>query len=80
MPGAAMTRRQLELLWHGVGKQMCWAAVHGGDQELLDLLRDESDRLFMTIADDRSASTREHHDQIARPTPNEGMIAPSGAK
>jgi hypothetical protein len=70
----------LELLWHGVGKRMRWAAVHSGDQELLELLRDESDRLSMTIADDRSASAREHYDKKARPTPSGGTIAPSGAK
>jgi hypothetical protein len=60
-----MTRQQLELLWHGVEKQMRWAAVHGGDQELLDLLRDQSDRLSVRIgqysfqADHHTASTRQ---------------------
>jgi hypothetical protein len=33
-----------------VETQMRWAVVHGGDQELLDLLRFESDRLFAMIA------------------------------
>jgi hypothetical protein len=69
-----MTRQQLELLWQGVERQMGWAAVHGGDQELLDLLRNESDRLSTTIdqcagkpitAQHRPGSRR---DQIARPT------------
>jgi hypothetical protein len=44
-----MTRQRLELLWQGVERQIRWAAVHGGDQELLDLLRDESDRLSTTV-------------------------------
>jgi hypothetical protein len=52
-----MTRQRLELLWHSVERQIRWAAAHGGDQELLDLLRHESDRLSTTI------------DQCA-PTPN----------
>jgi hypothetical protein len=40
-----MTRQQLEQLREGVEAQMRWAVLHGGDQELLDLLRVESDRL-----------------------------------
>jgi hypothetical protein len=74
-----MTRQQLELLLHGVERQMRWATVHGGNQELLDLLRDGSDRLSMAI-DQRSPKsiTAQHRsgrdrDQIARPTvPMEG--------
>jgi hypothetical protein len=45
-----MTRKQLEQQSELVGTQMRWALVHGGDQELLDLLRFESDRLFAMIA------------------------------
>jgi hypothetical protein len=69
-----MTRQQLELLWHGVESQMRWAAVHGGDQELLDLLRDQSDRLSVRIANIPSKPITKQHrpdrrrDQIARPT------------
>jgi hypothetical protein len=44
-----MNRKQLEQLREGVEAQMRWAVLHGGDQELLDLLRIESDRLFVTI-------------------------------
>jgi hypothetical protein len=44
-----MTRRQLEQLRECVKAQMRWALAHGGDQELLDLLRIGSDRLFLTI-------------------------------
>jgi hypothetical protein len=39
-----MTRTQLEQQREGVEAQMHWAILHGGDQELLDLLRVESDR------------------------------------
>jgi hypothetical protein len=48
-----MTRKQLEQQSEGVKAQMRWAALHGGDQELLDLLRVEGDRL--------SAMTRQCH-------------------
>ncbi len=44
-----MTRKQLEQLREGVEAQMRWALAHGGDQELLDLLRIESFRLFLKI-------------------------------
>jgi hypothetical protein len=44
-----MTRKQLEQQREGVKAQMRWAALHGGDQELLDLLRFESDRLLAMI-------------------------------
>jgi hypothetical protein len=40
-----MTRTQLEQQREGVEAQMHWAILHRGDQELLDLLRVESDRL-----------------------------------
>jgi hypothetical protein len=41
-----VTMRQLELLRHGVEAQLRWALVYGGDRELIDLLRDQSDRLL----------------------------------
>ena len=41
-----VTAQQLELLRHGVEAQLRWALVHGRDQELIDLLRDQSDRLL----------------------------------
>jgi hypothetical protein len=44
-----MTRKQLEQVREGVEAQMRWALAHGGDQELLDLLRIECDRLFPKI-------------------------------
>jgi hypothetical protein len=40
-----MTRKQLEEQRECVEAQLRWALLHGGDQELLDLLRVESDRL-----------------------------------
>ena len=40
-----MTRTLLQRQREGVEAQMHWAILHGGDQELLDLLRVESDRL-----------------------------------
>ncbi len=44
-----MTRKQLEQLRESVEEQLRWALLHDGDQELLDLLRIESDRLSTTI-------------------------------
>jgi hypothetical protein len=44
-----MTRKQLEQQREGVEAQMRWAVLHGGDQELLDLLRVESDCLSVMI-------------------------------
>jgi hypothetical protein len=44
-----MTRKQLEQLRERVKAQTRWAVLHGGDQELLDLLRVESDRLSAMI-------------------------------
>jgi hypothetical protein len=41
----AMTRQQLERKRDGLEAQMHWATLHRGDQELMDVLRDESDRL-----------------------------------
>jgi hypothetical protein len=40
-----MTRKQLEQQRGGVEAQIRWALLHGGDQELLDLLRFERARL-----------------------------------
>jgi hypothetical protein len=56
-----MTRQKLEMLRDGVEAQKRWALVHGGDQELVDLLRDETKRLSVMIklsaeADDRSTA------------------------
>jgi hypothetical protein len=42
-----MTRQQLELLQEAIEAQKRWALLHGGDQELVDLLRTASDRLFV---------------------------------
>jgi hypothetical protein len=44
-----MPRKQLEQLRECVDAQLCWALSHCGDQELLDLLRLESDRLSVMI-------------------------------
>jgi hypothetical protein len=44
-----MTRAQLEQQREGVEAQLCWAVLHRGDQELLDLLRIESSRLCVMI-------------------------------
>jgi hypothetical protein len=40
-----MTRKQLEQQRKFIEAQMRWASLYGGDQELLDLLRVQSDRL-----------------------------------
>jgi hypothetical protein len=45
-----MNRRQLEQKRECVEEQLRWALLHDGDQELLDLLRIESDRLLVNIA------------------------------
>jgi hypothetical protein len=42
-----MTRQQLELLHEAIEAQKRWALLHGGDQELVDLLRTASDHLFV---------------------------------
>jgi hypothetical protein len=44
-----MTRTQLERQREGVEAQIRWAILHGGEQELLDLLRIQSDRLCVMI-------------------------------
>jgi hypothetical protein len=41
-----MTRQQWEQKRAGLEAQMQWAALHRGDQELMNLLRDESGRLL----------------------------------
>jgi hypothetical protein len=40
-----MTREQLEQKRAGLAAQMHWATFHRGDQELMDVLGDENDRL-----------------------------------
>jgi hypothetical protein len=45
-----MTRQQLEQKRAGLEAQMRWAALHRGDQELMDVLRDENGRLFSMFA------------------------------
>jgi hypothetical protein len=52
-----MTRKQLEQQRECVESQLRWAVLHGGDQELLDLLRLESDRLFAMIENCPSQAT-----------------------
>jgi hypothetical protein len=51
-----MTRKQLEQQREVVEAQMRWALLYGGDQELLDLLRFESDRLFAMTDSTRLAA------------------------
>ena len=46
-----LTRKQLERQREGVEAQMRWAVLHGGDQELLDLLEFEIERLFVKIGE-----------------------------
>jgi undecaprenyl pyrophosphate synthase len=41
-----MTRKLLEQQRECVEAQLRWAVLHGGDQELVDLLRVESGRIF----------------------------------
>jgi hypothetical protein len=77
--GRPMTRQQLELLRDGVEVRMRWAALHRGDRELMDLLRDESTRLSMMI--DQYAPQRRSPVVSTRQTPdrlNGRMIAPGG--
>jgi hypothetical protein len=45
-----MTRKQLQQLRAGVEAQMRWAVLHGGDHELLELIRIHRDRLSAMIA------------------------------
>jgi hypothetical protein len=44
-----MDRRHLEQTRRSVEEQLRWALLHDGDQELLDLLRIESNRLFAVM-------------------------------
>jgi len=44
-----MNKEQLEQKRKGVEAQLRWAEIHGGDQELLDLLRCECDRLSVKM-------------------------------
>ena len=46
-----LTRKQLERQREGVEAQKHWAVLHGGDQELLDLLEFEIERLFVKIGE-----------------------------
>jgi hypothetical protein len=55
-----MTRQQLERKRAGLGAQMHWAALHRGDQELMDVLRAESGRLSMMIRSDGSHRCGRH--------------------
>jgi hypothetical protein len=54
-----MIREQLEQTLDRVQAQMRWAVLHGGDEELLSLLRVERDRLSMMIG--------QCSDRLARP-------------
>jgi hypothetical protein len=58
-----MTRTLLEQQREGVEAQMHWAILHDGDQELLDLLRVESDRLGLMTGQGPSgeSTTPTHH-------------------
>jgi hypothetical protein len=58
-----MTRTLLEQQREGVEAQMHWAILRGGDQELLDLLRVESDRLGLMTGQgpSRESTTLTHH-------------------
>jgi hypothetical protein len=42
----AATMQESKLLRHGVERQLRWALIHGGDQELIDLLKDRRDRFL----------------------------------
>ena len=44
-----MTRRQLEVHREDVKAQLSWAMRHGGDRELLDMLRLHIDRISRKI-------------------------------
>jgi hypothetical protein len=65
-----MTRQQLEQLRDCVGAQMRWAVLRGGDQELLDLLSVESDRLSVMMGQctlpSRSPNSTDPVDAIMR--------------
>jgi len=44
-----MNKEQLLRLRRSVDAQLCWATLHDGDEELLDVLRSESERLAAMI-------------------------------
>jgi hypothetical protein len=56
-----MTRQQLEQKRGGLEAQMRWAALHHGDQELMDVLRDESDRLSGMMGQYSSEADHRQH-------------------
>jgi hypothetical protein len=47
-----MAREQIEQVRESVKAQLRWAMLHDGDQELLELLRFERDRLSLLIGSD----------------------------
>jgi hypothetical protein len=62
-----MIRKQLERQREGVEAQMRWALLHGGDQELLDLLRIESSRFLAMVKQcPRSAPSQGDSDKRVR--------------
>jgi hypothetical protein len=79
-----MTRQQLEQLRDCVEAQTRRAVLHGGDQELLDLLRVESNRLSVLIGSpSRSPSNSDLVDAVPCPMAIRSLVtrasfAPSG--
>jgi hypothetical protein len=71
-------REELERHREGVEAQLRWAMLHDGDQELLELLRFESDRLSLRIAL-VSLSTSERHCLGTHAHQGERRAASSGA-
>jgi hypothetical protein len=62
-----MIRKQLERQREGVEAQMRWALLHDGDQELLDVLRVESERLLAMMAQcPKSAASQAGPDKRVR--------------
>jgi hypothetical protein len=57
-----MTRQRLDRKRQGLEAQLHWAEIHGGDQELMDVLCDESDRLSGMLVD--QAHALRHHSDI----------------
>jgi hypothetical protein len=60
-----MTREQLEQKRDGLEAQMHWAALHHGEQELMDVLRDESERLAGMIGQYHFEADRQHRSSRA---------------
>ena len=58
-----VTGKQLEKQREAVKAQIRWAMHHGGDEELLNLLSIESDRLFMKMG------------ECSDPTPGAGLAS-----